>query len=199
MPSISDFTWLNQQQQNAFDIDGYIQYNGGFAGSFEINCLLQNIPNIPFTATARIHSLTAIQDGYQKDRYGLVLRQSGGLVSSGEGRLISFNLALDGYHDGYQTPALKITKHINEFSIPGVDYISIYNDAYSNIEWFKIIDDGTDLHFSASTDGITYFDVFEIDRKDFLLMGENQIGFGGIGSLSVNNTAKFWLIDWLVV
>ncbi len=202
MPSVSDFFWLNQQGQKAFDdtSDGYIQLDGYYAGSSELNLLLQAIPHFPFTATAHIHSLTPTpSDGYQKERYGMVLRQDNGTLATGQNRILSFSLTLDGYHDGYQVPAFHISKHINELSVPGSDYISIFNDGYNIAEWLQIQDDGADLHFLFSNDGGTFTEIFKVDRKDFLLLGGTQVGFGGIGNIAVNNTAEFLLMDWTII
>jgi hypothetical protein len=63
------------------------------------------------------------------------------------------------------------------------------------VVWFQIIDNGTNLSWYYSPDGINFNLITTQSRTNFLASGPNQIGFG-INSNTTSGAAGMTLLSW---
>jgi hypothetical protein len=121
---------------------------------------------------------------------GVVFRESS------TGKLIFFRFMFD------TTSA--ITKSDVIFSVDTYTNPTTFNSNYAvasagflrgAVIWLKMTDDGTDLIWSYSNDGVNFVIITTQSRTNFLALGPNQVGFA-INSNTTSGAAGMTLLSW---
>ena len=157
-PDDSIFSWVNQGTASVVTTNGGITLTMPGTGS-STNAALRvaTAPSTPYTIT--VYFAHSILFNKQFTRMGLVFRESS------TGKFVSMLLT-----DG----TLYFTKW-NSATAISADYSNFA--VAQTINWYQITDDGTNLIFRVSGDGINFQQIETRARTNFLAGGPNQIGF----------------------
>lgn len=157
-PVDSQFAWVNQGTATVSATnDGIALVQPGAGASSSAALRVKTAPATPYTVTAYLQH--GIVMGKQYPKTGLVFRESG------TGKFVSFHLS-----QGF----MWLTKWTSATAVSG-DYSNFA--VAQTINWFRVRDDGTNLIFSVSGDGVTFIQIETRGRTDFLAGGPNQVGF----------------------
>lgn len=173
----SDFTWVNQGTSTAATDDwGGITMQLQTAGANQNRFMVINTPVTPWTA----YVCYSVSPGFTGnsatgDSVALFLRESS------TGKLIrSANMLGHSY---------RIQRFTDPTTFSAQPYIE---DGFVQYQWLKIQDDGTNLTYWDSQDGINWHEMLVESRTAFLAGGPDQIGIGGMPYVSTG-----WLIHVL--
>lgn len=154
------WTWVNQGAATAtISTDNCLLLTLPVATSQNLRCLVQTTPATPWTIKTKVYVCS--KPGTDYSLAGLVLRESS------TGKMLGFSI---GFNSAYN---LRIHRW-NSSTSYSIDTLTTPFTA--RIGYFKITDDGTNLAYAFSDDGLIFIDVFIESRTAFLTGGPNQFG-----------------------
>lgn len=193
---VADMTWVNQGSATATDTNGTIYMNGLRSSSGNARILVTAAPaSTPWTATLGFrphlfHNTTA-NDGFPQA--GLALRHS-----TASSRLLFLNLFS---RSGTTTGGKGVLRTQLEQMNSPTSFSStlagtrIWNLRYNNTVWYRVTDDGTDLVWELSADGVNWTEIGTYSRTGWLTSGPNQVGFyvdpAGNDATTIDNYCVF--------
>lgn len=175
-PTAPAWAWVNQGGAVAVEANGVAFLTIPNAAT-SIRARVVAAPSTPYQQAGLFR---ALQSGSSGSQYGGICFRE-----SGTGKLYIFYVLNNG--------ALQAVKFTNPttFSAVGAVNTSLYGGPGS-FHWLAIEDDGTDLHFLVSLDGVNYVEYGTEGRTVFMAGGPDQIGYfanvdsnGGGWSLSM--------------
>jgi hypothetical protein len=179
-PTTPAWAWQNQGGASVVEANGIVFFSTPSA-STSIRSRLISTPATPWTATILLRSngLTA-----GTNYCGLVLRESG------TSKLYIYYLLVNG--------TLQAVKFTNDTTFSAVGAVNVAAPILAqHWHWLRITDNGTNLLFSLSTDGVNFVQFGSEGRTVFMAAGPNQFGlFGNVDSGAAAFTASF--ASWLV-
>lgn len=161
---VADFSWVTQAGSNAYNQDNTIAMvrpthaTAGERGS----ALVRSAPSTPFAVRAAFRFSFPYGSGIGGMNGGLIVRES----STGEFIALAMN------HFGENV----IYRFNSTTSFASTAY-GPFPWYPGDLVWFKIVDDGTDLIFHISHDGINWSEIHSESRTSFMAGGPDQIGF----------------------
>jgi hypothetical protein len=159
---LSAFTYANQPPgATATAITGGIQlYSPSLSSTFNLNLLLESAPSAPYTKWLRLTS--NLNPAVEYSDFGMAF-------ADGSGRILAFE-----FFAGAGTPDGGLT--VTNYDIDGSrSSFTPYADALPPL--IGVHDDGTNLNFLFSFDGVTSFLYESVSRTAWLTGGPTEIGF----------------------
>lgn len=167
-----DFTWVNQGGATATDVTQGIrmQIPRSLGANPDLRILQRTAPSTPYTVTACIaHSLTDNQLNTAQDyAWGsLLFRESSsgklqGPVSTGNNRM-------------------EVVSWTDQDTIAANPLVEAQFMKNNNYMWYKLEDDGTNVNYSVSNNGIEFMELYSVLRGNHFDTGPDQICFVGNG------------------
>jgi hypothetical protein len=160
-PVLSALTWGNQGTATATtNGGGALTLTNTGSGSDDISMLYKSAPSTPYTLT--IGFIPGVCRGLSTS--GIAFRESS------SGKLIIF-----GFGQSSSPPSLFLQKFTN-YTTFSAAYFSTLAVWPTWIGWISAEDDGTNLTWSVSIDGQTFFQVYQSPRGNFFSTAPNQVG-----------------------
>lgn len=182
-PTVSSFTWDNQNSATATDNVGTIFLSKQSSGTIanQLIVLYKTAPSPPYKLTAKIIADVAPQNFAG---YGLVFRQSS------DGKLAGLTYVFVG------SLMVAFARKFTNSTTFSADYFGSLPQYHQ--PWVRIEDDNTNRICSVSCDGVNWKVLHTVGRTDFLTA--DQIGFcinpeKQSGGTTVTNTIS--LVSWL--
>lgn len=165
----ASFSWTNQGGATLTDHNGTVTLRAPRSASTDWRLVHVAAPSPPYTVIAAF-SLLLVRDltgSSGNPIAGLILRNSG----SGTFHDLSFNT-------NSTTPfRFGSNDWTDETTFAGLSRVVVTNPLYmQSVHWMKVTDDGTDLTYSISPDGIEWITLLQHGRT--ALGAPDQIGFG---------------------
>lgn len=186
-PPTTGWSWDNQGTATVTTSGGIITLSGGTTAGTNSRWYYRTAPGTPYVITALIEVAAPL--GTRLDG-GLTFRQSS------SGRLVRFVYTK---REGANNHQIITSKYTNSTTF-SADYLNTQNLEClwftSKVPWFlRIADDGANLIFSHSPDGINFYQFDSRSRTDWLTVsGPDQIGFVLDNTSTTANTLR--LISW---
>lgn len=183
----ADFTWTNQGSSTVNDLAGTMMLRVPATAAISLSCLTVPAPSAPWTMVVALQMFAMVDNaGACNPIIGALLRESG------TGKIITFGMN----RNSTTSQRFGIDRWTNATTYAGATPWVITNPIFhSDVLWFKINDNNTNLIYSISPDGINWIEVLSESRTVFMAGAPNQIGFqannGG------NSSAKDALIKLL--
>lgn len=162
------WTWVNQSTATATTSNGSLLLYHASASGDNTSIIVQNVPATPWTITAKctfVGPPTNVVFG------GLAVRDSG------TGKLVLYG---PGENSGRMMQVYNFTNP----TASSAQVIETLNAAFWSWTYWRIKDDGTNMIFSFSFDGISYYPAKTVTRTSFLA-NPNQFGlfiYAGAGT-----------------
>lgn len=185
-PIDADFAWVNQGGASVDVSAGGIYLLAPAGGSSNNRIRKKAAPSTPWTLTIGFIPFT-FDANYVT--CGLALRESS------TSKLIFFLL---GYVDN---PVLRVERYTNETTFSAdaltktITNLLAINPAH--IVYLRVLDNGTNLIYSYSIDGVHFRQFLSESRTAFMAGGPNEIGFFANG-FNASYDSGIWLIHWSV-
>jgi hypothetical protein len=161
-PVLSDYTWVNQGTAAATDLSNALLLEQSAVSGNNYRMLVRAAPATPWTLTIAFQPHTARQSG---NAHGLVLRESS------TGKFIAMHMIIAALSvTYYDNPTTTNTTPIS--GSVGVNYLQ------GPLWWFRVNDDGTNLAFRVSGNGVVWAQIGSFGRALHLASGPDQIGLG---------------------
>lgn len=153
------WTWDNQGGATAIITKGVLQLKAPAIGVTDAHrCLYQILPVTPWEFTCKVY--LSAKTGVNYFFAGLAL------IESSTGKRITFDIGQDTIN------AILIQNWASNSSLTA----NLISDIFlSRLVYLRIADNTTNLLFSFSEDGITFFTVHSVSRTAFLASGANRI------------------------
>jgi hypothetical protein len=166
LPSVSEFTWVNQSGASATDSGAgiYLKTLGTNSGSISSRLLVKSAPSTPYTISACLEYAGVTSFGSSNGPVGLCFRQSS------DGKFQAFTIDFNQTGDC----VMASTKYNSTSSINSV-YHSDDSGYIAGTVWLRIKDDGTNRLCEYSRDGVNYNNFHFVSRTDFITA--DQVGF----------------------
>lgn len=174
---VADMTWNNQGSATAIDVNGTIWMNGLRAASNDGHGLLTSAPGTPWTFTFGFRQFIANSssalDGFSQS--GILLK------NSGNPRVILYGVfsrqgTPTGAGGGNLKTSVENMNSATSFNSTAVAATGILH-RYDDITWHRVTDNGTNLLFDVSRDGVNWTQLASLGRTAWLTSGPNQVGF----------------------
>lgn len=167
------WSWINQGSSTVLESrDAVHLLASGTSNATSSNWVLRakTPPATPYTATFRFIPpvISKLFLGY-----GIQLRQAG--AGSGQNRSVHMWWCLAQVSGTDAGGMIRIEKWTSVFVFSAA-YIE--QRAISPPSWFRVRDDGTNLRFSVSADGLNWVEMYVVSRTDWMLQGPDQVCFG---------------------
>ncbi|MBX6314802.1 MAG: hypothetical protein IRY99_18075 [Isosphaeraceae bacterium] len=148
------------------------------------NCrgLVRSAPTTPYTITALVLPNLLWGSGIN-DNMGLILRES----STGKLQGFAFNC--------YNGTTINLYRWNSPTSYAGANDMG-FNVDIASCRFLRISDDGTNLKFSASGDGINFISLLQQSRTTFFAGGPDQIGIY-LNNGNAGKGSAISLLSWL--
>jgi hypothetical protein len=192
----SDFSWTNQGTASVSDLAGTIVLRAPSTAGNQFRIQRRTAPGTPWTLTAglKLH-VQGVDGGTINCQLGIIARQST------SGKFIS--LAVNRKSTDPQRFA--IDHWTNETTYGGsTPFLGKNQIFHSDVIWMRINDNGTNLIFSVSDDGIEWIQLLSQSRSALMTLnggvtGPDQIGFASNnGGDTTAPDALFRLLHWHV-
>jgi hypothetical protein len=159
----ASFTWTNQGASTTEDLDnGNIRVQFPLTTGSNVRVFTRSAPSTPYVITASIAgTINNDADGHM----GMVFRES----SSGE--LYTFAL--------YGNRTIRILKYTNPTTFSADLFAAAEWHVNENANWMRLEDDGTDLNFYYSPNGIQWHLVATEGRTVLMAGGPDEVGVYG--------------------
>ncbi len=159
-PTVPAFAWQNQGAATVVD-GSRLSYLSMPSTAINVRSRLLSAPATPYTITALLHSEFSVATTQQFA--GLVFRES----STGKLWTAGF----------YGNGLVQATRYTNDttFSATVAGFFTALNMA-GHWNWLRITDDGVNLIFAMSQNGVNYKQVSSEGRTVFMAGGPNQVG-----------------------
>lgn len=162
----ADFSWVNQGTSSVVDLDhGGVQLTVTEHTSVDIKALVKSAPSTPYTITAGFSNPCPGVNSLTVDFpwIGLAFRESATSKISVITLSPPHSMLINNYDDETDT----------------VTTTSLYEEHWAaNMQefWFQIHDDGSDLYFRWSPNGVWFQDLFDQGRSAFFTTAPDQVG-----------------------
>jgi len=158
----SDFTFVNQASSSVFDdAGGGITMINAETGTVGFKMLTKAAPSTPYTVRGKILLGPGWDEGGSGTIGGICFRES----STGKFMMTTFEPG----------DFMQVGKWTNENTFNS--FIGASVDCNNYWVWQEIEDDGVDLKFRVSYDGVNYIQLTSETRTTFMVGGPNQVGF----------------------
>jgi hypothetical protein len=172
IPPTSGWTWANQGSSSVDSTKGYLYFKFNGAGSDNLRAYTRTLPSTPYTMTIAV-----------KGDWGTVAGGSTSLplaiVISDGTKYIQFGIFLFEQQGGGPTPYLRLLQWSNT-STSGSSYNNVADVAwftyFGRIMWLQLVDDGTNLTWNFSFDGVHWTQFDQRARTNYLT--PSTIGVG---------------------
>jgi len=177
-----DFTWVNQGGATATDLaTGAIRLKVPNAAGASVRAKVISAPSTPYVVTAAIDVfMPAIVAASGQPRLGLCFRES----ATGKITLHAIRRTVDAQTTGDAAAWAINTDHFTNATT--FDFGAAVNREWwwmsTGPLWIRIEDDGTDLNFYISPDGMDWKEIYTEARGSFFTTAPDQIGFAGNSS-----------------
>jgi hypothetical protein len=163
-PDPNNFFWVNQGAGPTAGVlttaNGGMTVRSNGKGTPHVRCQMMTAPATPYTVTAFVLASPVIES-VAGAAAGLCFRDSVG------GKLVTMHMESGKVQFGQLTSAAA--------GFAGLPYYA--PEIYGAAHWWRMQDDGTDLIYWISVDGINWMQIFHKARHDFLAAGPDQVGF----------------------
>lgn len=168
---VADFTWHNQGSATAIDVAGTIWMDGLRDIGVDARCLFLSTPGTPWTFTLGWRPFLSSNSSAPASfaRAGVVLK------NTGNARLILFgNGILSTDIGSVQT---LVRDYNSASSSSTIQKREDWSRRFDDVMWHRVTDDGTNLVYDTSRDGVNWEQFFTQGRTAWLTSGPNQVGF----------------------
>jgi hypothetical protein len=157
------WSWVNQGGSVITDANG-ISHLEIPSASTSVRSRVLTAPSTPYTITALLRTRTRIALTAGTQYGGLVFRESS------TAKLYIF------YANANST--LQAVKFTNDTTFGSVGVVNTFlTGAGGNFHWLRVTDDGTNLRFAVSMDGVNFLEVGTEGRTVHMAGGPNEVGF----------------------
>ena len=179
----TDFTWLNQGTATITDeANGNLTLQVPTNSSSHVWRGMEITPSAtPWTIQAHIQVGPGFLNGASGLFWGVFMRETS------SSNLITL------YNKAFNLGGVAKWTDTTTFSTTSKTFDNGYNRA-----WFKLSDDGTDITFSVSVDGVDWFEALSEARGTFFTTGPDRVGFcmNPYATSGPGNTAEMYIISW---
>jgi hypothetical protein len=187
-PVDSTFSWINQltgstTTQNATGVNGIYYFVPGQSGGQNMVIRYIAAPSTPYHIEGLFLPAIAGKDDLG---FGMVF------IESSSGKLVSFF-----FQTSSGQAQMSIYKHSSATAVAAAySGFPILMNAWPN--WLRVGDNGTNLTFDLSPDGVNWWNVYTVSRTDYLSTGPNEVGFFAYpaNSTGVNFPVAYTLAHW---
>ncbi len=179
---VSNFTWVNQGTATAVDTtDGGIDIQVPSTASHNLRILTVAAPSTPWTLTTRVIFGPGVVTGATGSYAGLCARRnSTGQLYVGRSRA------------GDVAQLRRMTNPTTESTLVGTSVSQIGNQF-----WQQLQDNGTNIIYRVSTDGVNWYQLASEARGAFMVGGPDEVGLyvdsgGGVASMLTH--FKCWVL-----
>ena len=182
-PDLVSWAWQNQGGAAVVDANG-ISFLSIPSQTTNFRSRLISTPATPWTATILMQAHFTVTAANQQQA-GIILRESG------TGKIYPFYLDAAG-----QLQAIKFTNDTTFSAVGAVNSTTAFLNSVGRRYWLRITDNGTNLLFLTSRDGVNFTQQGSEGRTVFMAAGPNQFGiFGNVDSSAAAFDASFY--SWL--
>lgn len=185
----SGFAWVNQGTATVTTVGGVTTLRALGLANYNFRLRVKAAPATPWTLLVAIlhkHGNNGvIAAGVTGEFSGLVLRESstGKLITLGMGGIDSGNLGI-------------VSQRLNSPTSFNGNQATTYWQFTPGVSWLRIIDDGTDLTWEVSYDGVEFVEIKKEPRLTFLTVGPNQIGYCVNSNENASLDAFMSILSW---
>lgn len=187
-PTVSNWTWVNQEGATAVDQAGILLTDPQHSGQ-DHRLLVKSASATPYVITARFISCIHLLATNVFPGYGLLFRNSAGNAFR------SITWRLNASSSGGWT--ITILSHASPTDTPTETLTRFLIGCTAEQSWLRIEDDGTDRHYYVSPDGIDFLRIYS-EANDTTFVA-NQVGWylnNQIGVIPVAGDSFIRLISW---
>lgn len=188
-PDQSLFAWINQGAATISSTYGPSVLKAvapGGAGD-NVHMRVQTPPVTPYVLSA---CFTPNIESANKTSCGVVLRESS------TGKFIFFRFMFDTTSIITKSDVIfSVDKYTNPTTLSGNYTVCSAGFLRGSVIWLQIADDGADLTWSYSNDGVNFVELTSQSRTNFMALGPNQVGFA-INSNTTSGAAGMTLLSW---
>lgn len=182
-PPQSGWSWVNQGTSTLVDNASEQVLIGGPTGSgANLVARARSAPATPYTATARIRAISPAK---------IYMSAGIGLRNSTTGRIITFDLLASPAGATFRVAKFNTSVSFNS------EYTSITFPYFSDL-WLRISDDGTNIKFFWSSDGIYWTEFYSVGRTDFMTPDQLIFLAGTENSATPNFAPIVRLLSWKI-
>ena len=186
-PTVPSFSWDNQGSATVANSGPTTTLTQVSTSGHSWAIRLITAPSTPYSITIAV--LPGVPSGVSSSNpveFGLLMRESStSKMESCTGVVVGGTIS--NLENG-------VTKWSNETTFTAnyqLGNVPMFGPAY----WLKMIDDGTNITCSLSTDGVNFVIAQKQSRTDYMLTGPNQVGFG-LDDDGTGNSAYLNIISW---
>lgn len=192
LPLDSGYSWVNQGTASLIASGGTLTLRAlNNQGTHDYKLRVKTAPGTPWTLDVACY----FNGSTEQNEFGGVL-----VRESSTGKLILFAVGcVAGSNLGVRVQNMD-SPTVRAFPTSAATFWQ----NISSVCWFRVNDDGVNLTWSYSLDGVDYTQFFQASRTAFLAGGANQIGFFVQGANSIRGSASdglrdcfFTVIHWL--
>ena len=186
--TVSSFTWVNQGTTTASDDNGTIFLEAPAASGENCRLLTKTAPSTPYSVLAGFQAMKLFESF---ESFFVGFRQS----SSGKLHLLSFGY--DGSDPAYMAiyafdNATTFNGTVTNSTLPRTKVLIT-----GDILWLKITDNGTNLVFNVSGDGVSFTQIASFSRTTHMTTtGPDQVCWGVNNQGSTSHKMHSRLVHW---
>ncbi len=180
----SDFTEINGGSETITDVNGTLMIRKDAQGaSHNTTSYVLTAPATPYSAIAALSIVAPTSGTGSESSMSLMFRESGTSKFSG--------IFLSGQASSTSFPQTFAVWHFTSETVFGSQLVSVrVFTLRAPVVWFKITDNGTNLLYYMSDNGIDWIQVLSQSRTANMAGGPNQVGF----TINNYNNADFEMI-----
>jgi hypothetical protein len=163
----TDFTWTNQGTSSVADLTNAIRMTAQTGTGANVRVLSKSAPSTPYRIYACIHPQLSIGTG--RNHCGLVFRESG------TGKLKTLSCGTDGGVTDEEN-TLGTGEYTNPTTFSAWSFDNVWNWSTQQF-WMYIDDDGTNISFGVSHNGLVFTEIESELRGAFFTTAPNEVGF----------------------
>jgi len=178
----ADFTWFNQDSSSVADRNGTIVLTRPLQGGGEhASGMSKAAPSTPYTIVCGLRPNYVCGGAYVT---GLVFRQAG------TGKFTTCRWL----EVGNGSPGIRITHYTSPTSVDSSPTLLVATN-FCGIIWMRGTDNGTNIIFEVSNDGIDWVQVYSASRTIFMSGGPDEVGFY-LDAVSSADDSYTTLVHW---
>lgn len=165
LPLSTGWAWSNQDNATIDTTKGVFTMVTAASGNQDIQLYERDVPSTPYTVTIGLMPSYA---GIRHTRHGVIFRESA--TGKHIGILRSWN----------SQDYIAVIKSNDDSWTGAANYIQYTWESFSPfyLQWFRLADDGTNLTFSMSIDGMNFFTLYgPVSKTDFFTTAPDKVGF----------------------